>query len=128
VYLAGPFFTIADRWFVSLIYDALHDLGAEVFSPMHDVGLGGKEVAKADLNGLKRSNSVLALLERGDVGTAFEAGWATRGQKPVVVYLEVGPDSEGMKMLSGTGAYIYSDLSSALYWAVWTGMGLKPTL
>jgi hypothetical protein len=127
VYLAGPFFSIAERWFVSLVYDSLQDLGAAVFSPMHDVGRGGDEVAKADIKGLSRSDSLLALLEHRDVGTAFEAGWATRGRKPVVVYVEGGVDAEGMKMLAGTGALICNDLSSALYWAVWSAMGLKPS-
>jgi hypothetical protein len=127
VYLAGPFFSIAERWFVSLVYDGLQDLGATVFSPMHDVGRGGDEVAKADIKGLAQSNSLLALLEHGDVGTAFEAGWATRGSKAVVVYVEGGVDAEGMKMLAGTGALICSDLSSALYWAIWAGMKLKPS-
>lgn len=40
VYLAAPFFHIAQRWLVEEARDRLHALGASVFSPLHDVGTG----------------------------------------------------------------------------------------
>lgn len=128
VYLAGPFFTLAERWLVETCRSVLVGLGAEVFSPLHDVGLGGDEVAVRDLAGLDRADAVLALLDGWDPGTLYEAGWAHHGSLPVVGFLQ-GPGHEGTKMLVGTGAELHQDLSSALYRAVWAAQGqqLTPT-
>ena len=41
----------------------LMGLGARVFSPLHEVGPGGDEVARRDLDGLDRCDAVLALLD-----------------------------------------------------------------
>jgi hypothetical protein len=122
VYLAGPFFTLADRWLVETCRSVLLGLGSEVFSPLHDVGPGGDEVAERDLDGLNRSDAVLALLDGWDPGTVYEVGWAHRGGLPVVGFLQ-GPAHEGTKMLVGTGAELHQDLSSALYRSVWAAQG-----
>ena len=39
VYLAGPFFNIAQKWLVEEARLALKGMGLKVFSPLHDVGL-----------------------------------------------------------------------------------------
>lgn len=122
VYLAAPFFTLSERWLVELCRDVLWGLGARVFSPLHDVGPGGDEVAARDLAGLDEADSVLALLDGWDSGTVYEVGWAHHKGLPVVGFLN-SPDHEGTKMLVGTGAEIHRDLSSALYRVVWAGMG-----
>jgi hypothetical protein len=122
VYLAAPFFSLAERWLVETCRSVLSGLGAEVFSPLHDVGPGGDEVAAEDLAGLERSDSVLALLDGWDPGTVYEAGWAHRHGLPVVGFLNT-PGHEGTKMLVGTGADVHMDLASALYNAVWAGQG-----
>lgn len=128
IYLAGPFFTLAERWLVELCRKVLWGLGADVFSPLHDVGPGGDEVAARDLDGLDRADAVLALLDGWDPGTVYEVGWAQRKGLPVVGFLN-GCSHEGTKMLVGTGAELHQDLSSALYRAVWAGQGhpLVPT-
>jgi hypothetical protein len=123
VYLAAPFFSLADRWLVETCRSVLLGLGAEVFSPLHDVGPGGDEVARRDLDGLDRSDAVLALLDGWDPGTVYEVGWAHRKGLPVVGFLQV-PTHEGTKMLVGTGAELHQDLSSALYRSVWAAQGL----
>jgi hypothetical protein len=123
VYLAAPFFDLADRWLVELAVEALRGLGAEVFSPLHDVGIGGTEVAVADLAGLADCTSVLALLDGFDGGTIFETGWAAKAGIPVVGFCRRPLDDE-LKMLAGTGAEIHDDLSTALYRAVWSGAGI----
>ncbi len=41
IYLAGPFFTQAERWLIAELKDTLEDFGQEVFSPVHDVGAEG---------------------------------------------------------------------------------------
>ncbi len=122
-YLAGPFFNLAQRWLVDLVRDSLRDLGGGPFSPFHDVGLGDSDVARRDLEGLRASASMLALLDGADAGTLFEAGYATAIGIPVVGYAET-PDPEGWKMLEGTGAELHDDLSTASYRAVWAGMGM----
>lgn len=122
VYLAAPFFSLADRWLVETCRSVLLGLGAEVFSPLHDVGPGGDEVARRDLDGLDRSDAVLALLDGWDPGTVYEVGWAHRKGLPVVGFLQA-PTHEGTKMLVGTGAELHQDLSSALYRSVWAAQG-----
>ncbi len=121
VYLAAPFFSLGELWMVELVRDALVSLGAEVFSPWHDVGPGGDEVAGADLAGLEDCDSVLALLDGNDPGTLFEAGWARAHGIPVVAFTR-RPDAEGGKMLRGTKAEIHDDLSTAVYRSIWAAM------
>jgi nucleoside 2-deoxyribosyltransferase len=123
VYLAAPFFNLSQRWLVELVRDSVLHLGALVFSPFHDVGVGAEEVARRDLTGLDLSTSLLALLDGVDAGTMFEAGYATHRNLPVIGYAE-SADPEGSKMLQGTGAELHQDLSTAVYRAVWAGMGM----
>lgn len=123
IYLGGPFFNLGQRWLVELVREALRSLGGEVFSPLHDVGSGAEEVAKADLDGLNSCGSMLALLDDDDPGTLFEAGWATSHGIPIVGYAE-RPNPEASKMLLGTGAELHDDLSSAVYRSIWAAMGM----
>lgn len=121
VYLAGPFFTLAERRLVEMARSGLCDAGAAVFSPLHDVGRGGDEVAGVDLKGLGKSHAVLALLDGADPGTLFETGWATRAGIPVVGFAsEVG--DHGWTMLRGTSATLTNDLTSAIYQASWAAI------
>lgn len=121
VYLAGPFFGLGQRWVIDLVRRALGDAGGLPFSPFHDVGPGGPAVARLDLDGLDAAASVLALADDFDVGTVFEIGYAIRCGKPVVAYLDP-PRSEHLTMLEGTGVEVASDLSTAIYHAIWRGM------
>lgn len=122
LYLAAPFFSLADRWLVETCRTVLLGLGARVFSPLHEIGPGGDEVARRDLDGLDRCDAVLALLDGWDPGTVYEVGWAHNSGTPVVGFLQA-PGHEGSKMLVGTGAELHQDLSSALYRSVWAGQG-----
>lgn len=121
VYLAGPFFNSAERWLIDHVREALTSLGAEVFSPFHDVGFGGDEVAIADLAGLEECSAVLALVDYGDPGTLFEIGWARSVGMPVVAYTAI-PDSALWTMLRGTDCLVTGSLPSAVYWAGWKAM------
>jgi sugar/nucleoside kinase (ribokinase family) len=123
VYLAGPFFTVAERWLIDLCRSAL---GPHVFSPLHDVGVKGpgdpaSDTAVADLEGLKECDSVLALIDRSDPGTIFETGWATAAGIGVVAYGEMLEQS-AITMIEGSGSTIVRDLSTAVYLAVWAAM------
>ena len=121
VYLAGPFFNVAERWLIDLVNDSMRSLGGFVFSPLHDVG-PGHDIAAQDIAGLEDSNAVFALLDHCDPGTMFEVGWARKFEIPVVG-LAQQLDSEATKMLAGTGVTIIDDLASAVYTALWASMG-----
>lgn len=118
VYLAAPFFNLGQRWLVDI---ARWALAPDVFSPLHDVGPGGEEVAKQDLDGLEECCAVLALLDGEDPGTIFEAGYATKLGIPVVGYAERF-SNEGRKMLAGSGTTLLNDLPTAVYMATWAAI------
>ena len=119
VYLAGPFFNIAQRWLIEEARSALQGMGLRVFSPLHDIGLGGAhDVAPQDLEGLKKSRAVLALVDGLDAGTMFEIGYARSIEKPVVVLAESTAE-EPLKMVSGSGCDIVTDFVTAVHRAAW---------
>ena len=121
VYLAAPFFSVAERALVRIAEDAVPHLGVRVFSPLREIGVGGDEVAQQDIDALSRCASVLAVLDGGDVGTAFEVGWATR-QGIAVVGLAENPADHAWTMIRGTGGRVTADLSSAVYGAAWAAL------
>jgi hypothetical protein len=122
VYLAGPFFNMAQLWLVDEARLALRGMGLKVFSPYHDVGIGrGNDVAPKDIDALERSRAVLAIIDGVDTGTIFEAGYARAHAKPVVALAQSTPE-EPLKMIAGTGCDVVSDFVSAIYrvaWAAW---------
>jgi len=120
VYIAAPFFNLAERWLVEELRTQLLQMGIEVFSPLHDVGVGsGHEVAKKDLDGLDECQVVLAILNGGDAGTIFEVGYAVSRGIPVIA-LAQNMRPEDIKMPEGTGCHIVGDFVSAIYHTVWT--------
>ena len=121
IYLAAPFFTTGERLMLETVRIALHDAGLEVFSPLHEVGAGGDEVAARDLHGLDDCDAVLALLDGADPGTVFETGWATNAGIPVVGFT-AHPELHDWTMLRGTGARISADLTSAVHLAAWAAI------
>lgn len=120
IYLAGPFFDISKRWLIEESLRALEALGAEVFSPFHEVGMGGSasEIATKDLRGLRKCSAVLALLDGTDPGTIFEIGYARRNKIPVVVLAENVKDTD-LTMLRGSKCDVVSDFATAIYRSVW---------
>lgn len=124
VYLAGPFFTIAQRWLIEQSLACLKEQGFLVFSPLHDVGYGpASKVVPADLKALNDSNIVFAVIDGLDAGTLFEVGYARSIGKPVVAFVQ--NETEGsLKMLAGSGCEIVNDFASAIYQAAWMGMAL----
>jgi len=123
VYLAGPFFSLAQRFLVEEARSALIKLGADVFSPLHEVGfdLPVELIAKEDLRGLESCSVVFALITDLDPGTIFEIGFAKARNIPVVMFGE-GVKEEHLTMLVGTGCIHSTDFCSSIYNAIWEGM------
>ncbi|MGD1118413.1 MAG: PfkB family carbohydrate kinase [Dehalococcoidales bacterium] len=119
IYLAGPFFSIGQRWIINTFRNGLIDLGAEVLSPMHDVGFGvSSEVAHEDLKLISNANGLLAVLDDLDAGTLFEVGFAKAREIPIVAYASHCSDDD-LTMVTGTEVSLCSDMSTAVYRAVW---------
>lgn len=119
VYLAGPFFTMAERWVIEESRKYLHEQHFEVFSPLHDVGRGpANEVVPKDIEALNKCDLVFAVLDGLDAGTIFEIGYARSLNKPVIVFVQ-NESSENLKMLEGTNCEIVDDFVTAIYRTVW---------
>lgn len=118
IYLASPFFTMSELRVVEEAYELLNAAGCDVFSPYHDVGFGGPEVAPKDLAGLEASNRILAVLDGCDPGTIFEVGYAVAKEKTVIIYSE-NVQKEKLTMMKGTNCILLSDFSTAIYRTIW---------
>jgi nucleoside 2-deoxyribosyltransferase len=119
VYLAGPFFNMMQRWLIEEARDALADQGVRVFSPLHDVGFGlAEDVVPADIEAIKKSNAMFAILDDLDSGTLFEIGYARANGIPVVGFAQNVSD-ESLKMLRGTECQICDDFVTAIYQLIW---------
>lgn len=119
VYLAGPFFTMAERSFVNECREALMNAGLSVFSPFHDVGIGGPdEVVPKDIDAIRNCKTVFAILDGMDSGTVFEVGYAVALGKKVIILAENETKSH-LQMMYGTKCTIVSDFTTAIYTACW---------
>jgi len=120
VYLAGPFFSMSQRWLIEETRRSLMDMGLRVFSPIHDVGGGADtKVAQADLKALHKSAVLFGILDGMDPGTLFEFGYAHSIGLPAIAFLD-RPTGIDLKMVSGTGTRIFKDFASAVYATAWT--------
>jgi len=123
IYLAGPFFDIGERYLVEEVKHLLENEGADVISPVHDIGRAAdydtaEEVAKQDLDAIERTDLVFALLDHLDSGTHFELGYARKEGTPVIGYAN-DFESSSETMIRGSGCEVYEDLSSAIFNAIW---------
>jgi len=125
IYLAGPFFSIGERYLVEEVKHILEETGTEVISPIHDIGRAAdydrpEDVAQQDLDAIERSDLVFALLDHVDSGTHFELGYARKADIPVIGYAHNFSETDDI-MTAGSGCDIYQDLASAVYNAIWEG-------
>ena len=119
IYLAGPFFTMAERWLINESRFALRQTGNTVFSPLHDVGHGlATEVVHLDLQALDNCDAVFAIVDGLDSGTLFEIGYARAKGKPVVAFVQ-NETPDNLKMLEGSACIISPDFSTAVYTLNW---------
>lgn len=124
VYLAGPFFTLAELWMVGQARRDLLAMGLDVFSPYHDVGLGSADdVVEKDLEGVRDCDVLFAIGDGLDSGTIYEIGYARALNKPVVFYAE-NESEQDKKMMEGSDCRITDDYVSAIYQTVWEAVVL----
>lgn len=124
VYLAGPFFTLAQLWLIQQARADLSAMGLRVFSPFHDVGHGSAEdVVQLDLDAIDKADLVFAVGDGLDSGTIYEIGYAHAKGKPVIVYCE-NESYEDKKMMIGSGCTLCDDYVSAIYQTLWTACAL----
>ncbi|MFZ6780426.1 PfkB family carbohydrate kinase [Undibacterium sp. Ji83W] len=122
IYLAGPFFTVAQRWLIDSLRETFLRLNIDVFSPIHDVGEGPANiVAKDDLAGIVKCDVVFAVCDGLDAGTLFELGYAVSIGRPVVAFTQIENESD-LTMLRGTNCMIEKDLDTAIYKAIWLAL------
>ena len=121
IYLAGPFFDLPQRWMIEETLHTLTKLGADVFSPLHEVGTGypAADIAQADLKGLRACSKVFALLDGMDPGTVYEVGYARALDIPVVALVERS-EPEHLTMFEGSGCDVVNDFTTAIYRILWT--------
>lgn len=119
VYLAGPFFTMAERWLINELRNKLLEFGNRVFSPLHDVGEGPPhQVVAPDIAGIREADVILAVATGLDTGTIFEIGFARALEKRVVVFAENTTEHD-LTMLIGTDCEITNDFTTAVYRTSW---------
>ncbi|KEZ64693.1 nucleoside 2-deoxyribosyltransferase [Pseudomonas amygdali pv. tabaci str. ATCC 11528] len=119
VYLAGPFFSLAQLWLVEEARGQLLDMGLRVFSPIHDVGYGSaEEVVQKDIDAIHECDLMLAIGDGLDAGTIYEIGYARALKKPVVIYVE-NESEESQKMMEGTDCIISKDFVTSIYQTYW---------
>jgi|SRR5882724_718944 len=124
IYLAGPFFTMTERWLIEHSRNHLAEQGFKVFSPLHDVGYGAAEkVVPEDIAAITKSDLLFAILDGLDPGTLFEVGYARALSKPVIAFVQ-NEAAKDLKMLKGTECEIVHDFASAIYRATWAAMAL----
>jgi hypothetical protein len=123
IYLAGPFFDMGERFVVEEVKNLLEGEGADVISPVHDIGRAAdydslEEVAQQDLDAIERADLVFTLLDHLDSGTHFELGYARKEETPVIGYAD-DLETSSETMILGSGCEVYDDLSSAIFNAIW---------
>lgn len=117
---------MAERWLINELFKSLLDFGNQVFSPFHHAGLlpaqysyeAAKSIASTDLEELKKSDVLLAVVSGMDAGTLFEVGYARSLGIPVIVLTENVSEND-LTMFIGTDCIITNDFSTAVYKSSW---------
>lgn len=119
VYLAAPFFSIAELILIDKIRTAFLGFGVKVFSPFHDIGLGDDEtIAKKDMEGINNSDIIFCVFDNLDSGTLIESGYSIAKGKKIIGYHRTCDDGKLM-MLKPGNISIYNNLTTAIYQTIW---------
>jgi len=119
IYLAAPFFSIAELVLIDKIRNAFLGFGVKVFSPFHDIGLGDDAtIAKKDIEGIDKSNIVFCVLDNLDSGTLIEIGYSIANGKKIIGYHRTCYKPQ-LTMLNAGEVTIYNNLTTAIYHTIW---------
>lgn len=119
VYLASPFFSIADLILIDKVRSAFLDFGVNVFSPFHDIGIGNEiAIARKDLDGINNSEIIFLILDNLDSGTLVEAGYSFAKEKKMIGYQRTCNDSD-ILMLKPSEMKIFNHITTAIYHTIW---------
>ncbi|WP_374172164.1 PfkB family carbohydrate kinase [Flavobacterium tructae] len=119
VYLASPFFSIAELILIDKIRSAFLSFGIKVFSPFHDIGLGEDAIiAKKDLEGIENSDIIFCVLDNLDSGTLIESGYSLAKGKKMIGYHRTCDDNK-LLMLKPANIHFYQHLTTAIYQTIW---------
>lgn len=119
VYLASPFFSIAELILIDKIRFAFLSFGIKVFSPFHDIGLGEDTIiAKKDLEGIENSDIIFCVLDNFDTGTLIESGYSLAKGKKIIGYHRTCDDNQ-LLMLKPANIHFYQHLTTAIYQTIW---------
>jgi sugar/nucleoside kinase (ribokinase family)/nucleoside 2-deoxyribosyltransferase len=121
VYLAGPWFSVAESMLVSELERALSNLGLAVVSPRRDIGeLGPQstdkeilEVGHRDFKAIDQCHLMVALLDGDDPGTLIEVGYAANAQIPTIG-LASRPDPVAQPMRAAAGVAVVRTVQTLL--------------
>lgn len=92
IYLAGPFFSGQELFWVNQICDALESAGIKVLSPSRENGIikqnetweQRQTIFEQDIDLLEKADLVVAILDHDDPGTCFEMGYAYKKKIPII--------------------------------------------
>ncbi|WP_455843706.1 PfkB family carbohydrate kinase [Pantoea agglomerans] len=127
-YIASPFFTLPQLWLVEQIRFNLLEMGLDVISPYHDIGMLQSEDSKAfnkvcdaDLTAIQRSDIVFGIIDGCDSGTIFEIGYATALKKKIILLNENVPLND-LVMFHNKHTVITNDYVTAIYKTLWANL------
>lgn len=124
IYLAGPFFSLAQLWLVEEARNTFLAMGLPVFSPYHDVGHGSAaDVVQKDIDAIHECKLMFAIGDGLDAGTLYEIGYARALDRKVVMYTE-NESEEDKKMMEGSHCILCDDFVTAIYRMVWEAVAL----
>lgn len=119
VYLAAPFFSLAELILIDKIRSAFLEFGVKVFSPYHDIGLGDEEtIAIKDLQGIRNSDLIFCVFDNLDSGTLIESGFSLAMNKKIIGYHRTCEESQ-LLMLKPGDSKVFKNLTTAMYHAIW---------
>lgn len=115
-YLASPFFNEDQIEREERIKSLLRTYGYKVYSPREHGVVGNlsdsiaiEETFNSNVEAINDSKKVLAITDRKDMGTIWEAGYAYGKGIPIVYYAETLGDNPFNIMLSESGIGIFTD-------------------
>ncbi len=117
VYLAGPWFSVAEAMLIEEMEAVLEHLGLHVTSPRRDLGVldpGAppdeiRKIGERDYAAIDASDVVVALLDGDDPGTLMEVGWAAKAGKPIIA-LRSAVDAAPQPMRAAAQVRVATDI------------------